>query len=135
MAWNDVLGPIGALSFSGIDYSLGGGDSSANGSGKSSIVHVEDLMALEGATPAPAKALPLGRRNSAAAVHKAETSPTSTADRVGNSALMLGSGGGHFGPATRERLADLIEKHVGRIPIVKEDEVVHIVEYGALNSR
>lgn len=133
LAWNDVLGPIGALSFSGIDFSLG---ESRDGSGKSSIRQVDDLMALEDETPAPVRMTPGTTGVGAVGAATSNTgTPNGSNERMGNEALMLGSGGGHFGPSTRERLATLIERHLPKVPLAKEDEVIHIVEYGALNSR
>lgn len=92
------------------------------------MAQVDDLMALEGDTPLPTRALPLGGTSHAA-------TPEGSQERMmGNAALMLGSGGGHFGSATRERLASLVDRHLPEVPLDRDD-VVHIVEYGALNSR
>jgi hypothetical protein len=144
LAWNDVLGGIGTLNFAGVDFAAS--VAMANGTGtdsasRSSIPHVHDLMALEnggelsgrrmsGSRPGGESSQPLGRS-------ERRSTPTEQGkwQRVGNEELMLGSGGGHFGPATRERLALLIEKHLPRVPLHKEDKLVHLVEYGALNSR
>ncbi|GAA5916899.1 uncharacterized protein JCM6883_005866 [Sporobolomyces salmoneus] len=49
--------------------------------------------------------------------------------------LMSTVGGGHFATTTRERLAQLIDEHVGGVPLEKEDSVVQIVEYGAIHSK
>jgi hypothetical protein len=49
--------------------------------------------------------------------------------------LMSTVGGGHFATATRERLAQLMEEHIGGVPLEKEDAVVQIVEYGAIHSK
>ncbi|CEQ42292.1 SPOSA6832_04093, partial [Sporobolomyces salmonicolor] len=54
---------------------------------------------------------------------------------AGANELMNTVGGGHFATTTRERLAKLIQEHVGDVPLRKEDSVVQIVEYGAINSR
>lgn len=142
MAWNDVLGGFGNLSFAGID--LTSSLAAANGvatdsSSRSSIPHVHDLMALEnrgdlnarrgsGSRPSESSQ-PLGRSD------RRSTPTEGKWQRVGKEDLMLGSGGGHFGPATRERLAQVIEKHLPRVPLHKDDKLVHLIEYGALNSR
>ncbi|GAA5871242.1 hypothetical protein JCM16303_000692 [Sporobolomyces ruberrimus] len=49
--------------------------------------------------------------------------------------LMSTVGGGHFATATKERLTQLIEEHIGEVPLEKDDSLVQIVEYGAIHSK
>ncbi|GAA5936460.1 uncharacterized protein JCM15063_001893 [Sporobolomyces koalae] len=49
--------------------------------------------------------------------------------------LMSTVGGGHFGTATRERLSQLIQEHLGDVPLKVDDSIVQIVEYGAIHSK
>ncbi|KAM0749007.1 hypothetical protein T439DRAFT_358144 [Meredithblackwellia eburnea MCA 4105] len=59
----------------------------------------------------------------------------SAKQRVGNEDLMGGVGAGHFGPATREKLSVVLKNFLGDVPLPEGEGTVHIVEYGALNSR
>ncbi|KAK4054226.1 hypothetical protein OIV83_001252 [Microbotryomycetes sp. JL201] len=139
LAWNDVLGGLGTLSFTG----LGGispaaaGTGSGSGSKGSQVPRADNLMTLEGDDLEMKRSLPLGinHNNNGNATHSRSGTPTEDMQRVGKELLMLGSGGGHFGAATRERLSVLIEKHIGKVPISPNESVIHIVEYGALDSR
>ncbi|KAK4054653.1 hypothetical protein OIO90_003465 [Microbotryomycetes sp. JL221] len=151
LAWNDVLGGLGSLSFTGMGgFSSAGAATSGSGSRGSQIQQSDNLMSLEGGDDlAPKRTLPFvgqgngtgnavgsgsGNGHGVGMIQSRSGTPTED-QRGGKDMLMLGSGGGHFGPATRERLASLIDKHICKVPIGPNEKTLHIVEYGALDSR
>ncbi|SGZ27034.1 BQ5605_C025g10032 [Microbotryum silenes-dioicae] len=135
-AWHDVFGvAASSMSYASMDYRLPQGESAAaatRAATSSKQGMADDLMSLQDMTAAPQRqSMPLGH-------HTQSRSAGSLADggkRVNNHDLMAGSGGGHFGPATRELLAAAISQAIDRVPLSAEDEVIHMVEYGAMNSR
>ncbi|SCZ90438.1 BZ3500_MvSof-1268-A1-R1_Chr9g10833 [Microbotryum saponariae] len=135
-AWHDVLGvAASSMSYANMDYSLPQGDSTAAATETSTSSKqgaADDLMSLQDTTTAPRRqSMPLGHHTQS----RSAGSPADGGKRVNNHDLMAGSGGGHFGPATRELLAAAISQAIDRVPLSAEDEVVHMVEYGAMNSR
>lgn len=149
LAWNDLgLGRLGSLS---LFSSAGGGAGIGSRMDVArSAGHVVDLMSLEGygQTPMPNT----GKKDTSGS----GTTPLA-GKRVGNEDLMGGTGGGHFGPSTRDKvrilflgvgftvarstnsplfqLGKVMKDLLEAIPISLQEEVIHIVEYGALNSR
>ncbi|SCV70088.1 BQ2448_1482 [Microbotryum intermedium] len=135
-AWHDVLGvAASSMSYANMDYSLPHGESVAPATGTSTSSKqgtADDLMSLQDATAAPRRqSMPLGHHTQS----RSAGSPIDGCKRVNNHDLMAGSGGGHFGPATRELLAAAISQAIDRVPLSVQDEVVNMVEYGAMNSR
>lgn len=57
--------------------------------------------------------------------------------RSGNNGGLMGSNvGGHFGPGVRAKIIDVLEPLIADVPLRGEkDEVIHLAEYGCLNSR
>ncbi|GAA5930923.1 hypothetical protein JCM3775_000753 [Rhodotorula graminis] len=49
--------------------------------------------------------------------------------------LMGNAAAGTYAARTKDALANLLAEHVGGVPLDDADETVHVVEYGALNSR
>jgi len=118
MAWGDVWG-------------INSRAAAAEGESVESSVRMSDLRAHEQSE----QTLPSIRRPSAPVGGEGGAStPMEGVKRVGGEDLM-GTNGGGFGPATRERVADLITELIGRIPFSGDEEIIHIVEYGALKSR
>ncbi|KAK4702893.1 hypothetical protein P7C70_g3326, partial [Phenoliferia sp. Uapishka_3] len=122
LAWNDLgLGRLGlmnsfSLPYSTTQYELGQ---------KEPVI---DLSSLEknGQTFMPAH----DRISSVGS-----TVPDDENKRMGYEGLMGGTSGDHFGPATRDMLAQVINDHLESVPIPAGDATIGIVEYGALHSR
>lgn len=55
----------------------------------------------------------------------------------GNNGGLMGSNvGGHFGPGVRAKVIEVLEPLISSVPMKGEDgEVIHLAEYGCLNSR
>lgn len=49
--------------------------------------------------------------------------------------LMGNAAAGTYAARTRDALAELITEHLPGVPLAEHEETVHVVEYGALNSR
>lgn len=49
--------------------------------------------------------------------------------------LMGNAAAGTYAARTKDALANLLAEHVGSVPLDDSEETVHVVEYGALNSR
>lgn len=81
-------------------------------------------------------ALPENHFGRSAGTSGGPAGPADDAKRaVGNEELM-GSGGGHYGPATRRKIAEILHALVPLVPLSGAPaEQISIVEYGALNSR
>lgn len=117
MAWGDVWG-------------INRASARAEGDSVESSVRMSDLRAHEQSE----QALPSIRRPSAPVGGEAPGTPAEGVKRVGGEDLM-GTTGGGFGPATRERVAELIADLIGGVPLTGAEETLQIVEYGALKSR
>ncbi|KAI5474371.1 GPCR, family 3, metabotropic glutamate receptor 5 [Pseudohyphozyma bogoriensis] len=141
LAWNDLgfgrlgVGPLGILN--GLDFShlpgMGGGPAVVTEKKEPQVV--SHLMSLEANTPLMAPRALVDANANGPTTGNSSATPKEGTKRVGNEDLMGGTGGGHFGPATRDALGRVIRSHLDRVPLPEGEDTIHLVEYGALNSR
>ncbi|BGP00017.1 GPCR, family 3, metabotropic glutamate receptor 5 [Rhodotorula toruloides] len=115
LAWHDVLNArFGALAVSDLRFPQTGGMSFTGGSGSTGAGRAEGRNGGNATTPDQDS----GRRGG----------------WCGNE-LMGNAAAGGFATSTKEHLAGMLEEFVGMVPLGEGEETLHIVEYGALNSR
>lgn len=139
MAWHEVLG----ARYGAGQTATGGAHLLASKEAETGIAGLGDaqghLSARRDSSSSDARKASKGAPTSSSpAEHPAPGGPGAAGGERswGGKELMGSAAGGGFAAATREKIAALLEKHVPNVPFAPaEDHVVHLVEYGALNSR
>ncbi|GAA5851118.1 hypothetical protein JCM9279_000330 [Rhodotorula babjevae] len=151
LAWHDVLsarfgGAGGGGAALGAASAAGGSDSSAGSGAAFAFSGAAALAALgadgtvrprlheTGSWGASTGAGTGGGGGGAGGAGGGGGSPGKKGGWQGNE-LMGNAAAGTYAARTKDALADLLAEHVGGVPLDEAEETVHVVEYGALNSR